>query len=49
MMSVETSPNVSDRLQLARIYGSADHNEAQGDHAGKLAARRQAKSAATKA
>jgi hypothetical protein len=31
MMSVETRPNVSDRLQLARIYGSAVHNETQGD------------------
>lgn len=31
MMSVETKPNVLDRLQLVRIYGSADRNEAQGD------------------
>lgn len=31
MMSMETRPNVSDQLQLARIYGSTDRNEAQGD------------------
>lgn len=31
MMSVETKPNVLDRLQLVRIYGSANRNEAQGD------------------